>query len=75
MTKIVIELAKEKAQALTAKAQRAGLSPEEFVQDVINLLLDEKNVDEGRSKLSDETYQEIKQNVLSKYAELYKRLA
>lgn len=76
MTKLVIELANDKAKALAAKAKQAGLSPVELLEGVIDSLIKAETDSVPNEKgIPEDKFQEIKSNVLSKYAELYKRLA
>jgi antitoxin FitA len=64
MSTITISLADERLAQLRFRAERSGLTPEEYLQRHLEDFLD-----------SDEEFREAANYVLKKNAELYRRLA
>ncbi|MEL6650804.1 MAG: hypothetical protein AAFP02_01060 [Bacteroidota bacterium] len=73
MKKFVIELDADKVDALSSMANLLGISPEDYIKGIVDTALDPEA--ESSQKIPDEQYQEIKGRILTKYAELYRRLA
>ncbi|MFK7920441.1 MAG: hypothetical protein AB8H47_00715 [Bacteroidia bacterium] len=73
MKKFVIELDNVTVSALSTMANQLGISPEDYLLGIVDTALNPEA--EKTAKIPDENYQEIKGRILSKYAELYKRLA
>ena len=65
MAEITIPLAEARLERLRARAEAAGISPEEFLRRRVDRLLDEP----------DTPFLEAADYVLQKNAELYRRLA
>jgi hypothetical protein len=65
MSMLTISLSEERLALLRARAERAGLTPEELMRQCIDELLDGP----------DERFSQAASYVLKKNAELYRRLA
>lgn len=65
MTKITIQIEDNKAQALSEKAKRFGLDPEQFLVASVEDLISQPDSD----------FEEAVMRVLSKNKELYQRLS
>ncbi len=86
MKSIVVKLNEDKARAYKLAAGKLGISVEQYTELILeklsleDLVISESDITEGNSErvepiLSQEKYETLKQDILSDYAELYKRLA
>lgn len=73
MKKFVIELDSDRVTALSSMANQLGISPEDYLLGIVDTALNPEA--DKTAKIPDENYQKIKSRILSKYADLYKRLA
>lgn len=86
MKSIVVKLNEDKALAYQIAADKLGISVEQYTELILeklsleDLVINESDITEGNGEriepvLSQEKYETLKQDILSDYAELYKRLA
>lgn len=86
MKSIVVKLNEDKALAYKLAADKLGITVEQYTELILeklsleDLVINESDIIEGNDEriepiLSQEKYETLKQDILSDYAELYKRLA